>query len=189
MAPNNSCGIHFHVSLYDEGSSVEAVLWIEPGTEVLVPAARRHNIYCRCHFANSEALADADAIVAQVLITSCFTFEQVVGVMTGVGFNGKYYSVNCRNLIDDDRSWTIDFRRPPASVIAAEINAWAEFTMAFVQSALASDEGPLWGLTRDVEGLRSFLNPGLSDDASVSELGFVEALFEGRHGSLDPLAV
>jgi hypothetical protein len=53
---------------------------------------------CRSHCANSEALAVADAAVAQVMITSCFNLEQTDGVMIGVGFNGKYYSVKLLEL-------------------------------------------------------------------------------------------
>jgi hypothetical protein len=197
MTTDESCGFHFHVSLQGDEwhlhfvkQVARAVLWFEPATEVLVPEDRRINEYCRSHRANSSALVKANPhpYQAQDLVTACPTLESLVMLMPGTGDKSKYYSVNFRNLILADRNSTIEFRRAPPSLDAAEVSSWAEFTMAFVQSALAVDEFALRLHTRDVAGLREFLGHGLSAEASVAELLLVDDLFAGRHGSLQPQA-
>jgi hypothetical protein len=149
MTIHESCGLHFHVSLQGHEWQLRyvkrvacAVLWFEPATEVLVPDDRRRNEYCRSHRANSPALLEANPNPYQALdlVTNCQTLQALVTLMTGTGDESKYFSVNFRNFILADRNSTIEFRRAPPSVDATEVNCWAEFTMAFVQSALAVDE-------------------------------------------------
>ncbi len=193
MATDASCGLHFHVSLHGHQWSLDnvkrvarAVLWFEPGAEVLVPQERRTSTWCKSHSANSAKLVGADAIAAQALVTACETLETVVDVMTGVGWDGKFYSVNFRNLIDVNRPSTIEFRRAPSSANPWHVCVWAEFVMSFVQSALEADESELREYTRDVLGLRRFLNLGISISSSVSELMYVDSIFDGLEGSLEP---
>jgi hypothetical protein len=91
--------------------------------------------------------------------------------------------------MDNDRSLTIESRQAHSTVDAAEIKAWAEFTMAFVQSASVSGEGTFGGRAGHAEERWSFIKRGLSDVASVSDLCYDYDLCERRHGSLDPLAL
>ncbi len=162
-----------------------AVLRFEPTTEVIVPESRQINMWCRSHCVHSPLLRDIDEHQAQALVTSCQT-ARVVEVMTGLESNGKYYSVNFRNLTDHSRCSTIEFWRAPSSLEPREINAWAELIMALVQSALVVDESSLRLYERDIEGLRSHCTRSLDDESSASALVYVDDLFEGRHGSHQP---
>jgi hypothetical protein len=163
-------------------------LWFERAVEVLVPHHRRTSSYCRSHCRNSAALNNLTISQALAAIDACQSIDGVVTTMTGHGNGRRLYSLNLVNLVIPERPSTLEFRRAPATVEAEEISAWCELIMSFVLSALrVGTTSRLASFSRDVEGLRLFLDAGLDEDASLSELVFVDWLFEGKEGWLEPL--
>ena len=129
------CGLHVHVDARDMTLPMLKNLmkmWVkyETAFDVLVPASRRNNTYCKSiadHFADDTAAFKAiDAATSVVQLRNAMNPEQHY---TG---SGRYHKLNLHAMV---RHGTVEFRQHSGTVDAQKIAEWVALCVAFVDEA------------------------------------------------------
>lgn len=138
---DDSCATHIHVSV-EGGYSFEEIkrvarsaIHFEAAFDALVPSVRRGG---NCEWAKSSwldsehlALKDRSREQSMIFLDTVNDFFSFLSVMNPDGERG--YTWNFHSI---EKFYTIEFRKPPASITANEVLSWAELAMSFVQASI-----------------------------------------------------
>lgn len=167
------CATHIHVSV-EGGYSLEelkriacSVIHFEPAFDALVPPPRRSG---NCEFSKSNWL-DSDHLALQnrsraqsiVYIDMITDFYSLLVLMNPD--NEKKFGWNFLSI---EKYYTVEFRKPQASITVEAVLSWAELAISFVQAAIRhGSPQQLQDIPSTVGGLRWFLEqinvPGLNE--------------------------
>lgn len=175
---DRSCATHVHISLepsytLDQLKRIaSSIIHFETALEAVMPPARRNNGWARSNWLSSPRLAAKNKSRKESIreIESVISRPSVIRLMQELGnpcFAWNLWSLN-------DKS-TIEFRKPPGSVTAAEALTWAELALNFIQAAIRfGDSDRLSNFPSNVGGLRNFLGqfnePGVNEPERLRRL-------------------
>ncbi|KAF7510227.1 hypothetical protein GJ744_006923 [Endocarpon pusillum] len=141
ITEDDSCATHIHVSV-EGGYSFEEIkrvarsaIHFEAAVEALVPSVRSGGIceWAKSSWLDSEhlALEDRSRERSMIFLDTVNDFYSFLSVMNPDGERG--YTWNFHSI---EKFYTIEFRKPPASITANEVLSWAELAMSFVQASI-----------------------------------------------------
>ena len=188
MTTNRSCGTHVHISpgigltwpIGELRKIASAVLHFEKAWNVIVPVARRYNIYAKNNRRDNVKLAmktDTQCIEAINAHEDSIT---TANLMNNDG--DRYFGWNFTNLYFG-RKMTVEFRRGPGVEDFATCEAWVALAVAFIQAVRRAETvTDVLGFSANVEGLRAFIDEGFEDIGKQVE--GVDGLFAGKTGAI-----
>lgn len=185
---------HIHIglepaySLTDLKRLAQAVIHFETAFELLVPCARRENIYAKSNWLDAHGLARKgksrrESIVAIEEVANIHDLLDLLHpVVPSKGCNDRNFAWNFHSW---STKQSVEFRKPPASLTSKEALSWAELAMSFAQASTSCPTSQeLQRIPPTIGGLRWFLRK-YANVPGVNQPGRLQRLWRGK----DPEAI
>lgn len=181
------CATHVHISIrrgfrhVDLQRIAQFIIHFEPAIEALLPEERRGQLFARSNWLDNKNFIRAKKTRRQAIEEIGQTKDrQAVVSLISPNPLGDHFAWTFTKL---ENHKTIEFRKPGPSHSAEEAIMWAEFAMAFILSAMQTED-PVTYMRRvppNVGGLKQFLLQK-KQEPHMCDPSYLTPLWRGRTG-------
>jgi len=192
---NPQCSTHIHVSpssgvwqLVQLKALAKCILFFERPVDAIMPGARRANLWCQSNRYNvrlrslsmEQALRAVDStrtLEDLVLLMCCYSKDSELGRSKKAkkDFQHTPFRWNFTPLCEGTKG-TVEFRQPPGSTATTDSRKWIEFTVAYVQGAIALGDQIDLSRQPNLERLHGVVIEG-ARRSGVRDTSYVQSLF------------